>query len=157
MSSLAQFIHFVKKRAHCHVQFLDNNPVEELLFLYRELNAVGGDVVEKGCLAVTFFLACGACQPVGSEARDIRLAVFPHEMNDPICLCKSLIRATGTLEMGRILLGMPGGDVQSKSLCVEKLFLTGGALERQMALVFLHMVVHGVLLLLGDLADRTHE
>ena len=111
MSSLAQFLHSVKKGDSCHVQFLDNNTVEELLFLCRELDAAGSNVVEKGGLTVTLFLTCGACQPVGGEARHIRLAVFPHEMNDPICLCKSLIRATGTLEMGRILLGMPGGDV----------------------------------------------
>ena len=131
--------------------------MEELLFLCRELDTAGGDVVEKGRLTVTLFLACGACQPVSGEARHIRLAVLPHEMNDPICLCKSLIRATGTLEMGRGLLGMPGGDVESKSLRVEKLFLTCWALEREMALVFLHMVVHGVLLLLGHLADGANE
>jgi hypothetical protein len=59
--------------------------------------------------------------------------------------------------MSCILLGMPGGDVQSESLRVEELFLTRGALEREMALVFLHMVVHGVLLLLGDLTDWANE
>ena len=81
------------------------------MFLCRELNTAGGDVIEKGRLTVTLFLARGTCEPLGGETRHIRLTVFPHEMNDPICLCKSLIRATGTLEMSRSLFRMPGGDV----------------------------------------------
>ena len=40
---------------------------------------------------------------------------------------------------------------------MEELFLTCGTLEGKMTLVFLHMVVHRVLLLLGHLADGTNE
>ena len=77
--------------------------MEHLLLFYRKLNTVGGNVIEEGRVTVALFMARGAFQPFGGETRDILLAVLPHEMNDPICLCKSLIRATGTLEIGGIL------------------------------------------------------
>jgi hypothetical protein len=46
-------------------------------------------------------------------------------MDHPICLRKSLKRATGTFEGGGLLLGVAGGDMQSQSIGVEKLLLTG--------------------------------
>ena len=60
-------------------------------------------MIEECRVTIALFLACGAFQPISGETGDISLTVFPHEMNDPICLCKSLIRATGTLEIGGIL------------------------------------------------------
>jgi hypothetical protein len=82
---------------------LYDNPAQHLLFFYRKLNTAGGNVIQKGRVTVALFLTCGAFQPFGGETRDIGLAVLPHEMNNPICLCKSLIRATGTLEIRGIL------------------------------------------------------
>jgi hypothetical protein len=77
--------------------------LQHLLFFHRELNTVSGDVIQKRSVTVAPFLTRWAFQPLSRELRDIGLTVFPHEMNNPICLCKSLIRATGTLEIRRIL------------------------------------------------------
>ena len=73
--------------------------------------------------------------------------MLAHEMENPICLCKSLIRATGTLEGGRILLGMLRRNMNRERLCMEKLLFTRGARVRQMPLMLLHVVVHGILIL----------
>jgi len=80
--------------------------------------------------------------------------MFPNEMNDPVCLRKSLMRAKGTLEAG--LFGVSGGNMNSECLGVEKLLLTGGTLKREMALMGLHVIMHGVLILLCGLADATY-
>lgn len=54
-------------------------------------------------MTITLFLARGAFQSFRGEPRDILLAMLSHEMNNPICLCKSFIRATRTLEIRRTL------------------------------------------------------
>lgn len=72
-------------------------------------------------------MTCGAGTALDSQPLNLLAAMLPHEMKNPICLCKSLIGATGTLERGRILLGMLGGDVNSQRLRVEELLLTGYA------------------------------
>jgi hypothetical protein len=65
------------------------------------------------------------------------------------------MRAKGTFESG--VIGMSGGNVNGQSLGVEKLLLTGLALEREMTFVTLHMVVHRVLILLCGLADAAYK
>ena len=82
--------------------------------------------------------------------------MFTHEMNDPIRLRKSLMRAKRTLEAG-VIVGMSGRNMNGESLRMEKLLLTGGTLKREMALVGLHVIMHGVLILLRDLADGTYK
>lgn len=52
---------------------------------------------------------------------------------------------------------MLGRNVYSKSLCVKKLFLACGATEGQMPLMFLHMIVHGVLVLFDLGTDSTDK
>jgi len=77
--------------------------MEHCLFLYRKFNTAGGNVVEECRMTITLFLARGAFQSFRGEPRDILLAMLSHEMNNPICLCKSFIRATRTLEIRRTL------------------------------------------------------
>jgi len=95
---------------------------------------------------------CALCR-----LRNIFCAMLSHEMDYPICLCKSLIRATRTFERSGLLLGMFCRHVYSKSLGLKKLFFTNRTLEREMTLVILHVIVHRVLVLLHCLADRTHK
>jgi hypothetical protein len=82
--------------------------------------------------------------------------MFPHEMNDPICLRKSLKRATGTFERGRLLLGMSGSYMKCQCIGVEKLLFTGRALKGKMTLVRLQMIMNRVLVLFHGLTDATH-
>jgi hypothetical protein len=77
-------------------------------------------------------------------------------MNDPICLCKSLKRATGTFERSRLLLGVSGSYMERQRIGVEKLLLTCRALKREMALMRLQMIVHRILILFNGLTDATH-
>ena len=79
---------------------------------------------------------------------DFFSTVLAHEMKDAIGLRERLIGTTRTFQRGRILFGMFRRDMDGESLRVEKLFLTGGACVREMALMPLHMVVHRVLVLL---------
>ena len=79
--------------------------------------------------------------------------MLSHEVDDPICLRKSLMRAKGTFKCRSLLFGMACGDMNSQCLGMQELFLTGRALERKMALVRLQMVVHRILILLGGLTD----
>ena len=76
--------------------------------------------------------------------------VFPQIVNYPVCLCKSLIRATWTFEHGGILFRMPRRNVNGESLRMKKRLLTEGTLEREIAFVFLHVIMHGVLFVLRD-------
>ena len=88
---------------------------------------------------------------------DFFTAVLAHEMENAIGLRQRLIWTARTFQRGRILFGMFGRDMDSQSLCVEKLLLTGGTRVGQMALVALHMVVHRILVLLNlrtDGADK---
>jgi hypothetical protein len=82
--------------------------------------------------------------------------MLAHEMNDPICLRKSLMRAKGTLE-ATSLIRVSGSNMNGQSLGMEKLLLTGWALKRKVALMGLQMIVHRVLILLYRLADATYK
>ena len=52
---------------------------------------------------------------------------------------------------------MAGGHVQGQGLGVKKLFLACRALKGEMALMLLHMIMHGILLLLRHLANGANE
>jgi hypothetical protein len=77
-------------------------------------------------------------------------------MNDPICLRKSLKRATGTFESSRLFFGVSGGYMESQRIGVEKLLFTSCALKWKMALMRLQMIVHRILVLFYGLTDATH-
>ena len=76
-------------------------------------------------------------------------------MNNPICLRKSFMRAKRTFEAGRLLLRMSGGNMDSQSLRMEKLLLTGWALKRKVTFMTLHRIMHSVLILFCYLTNRT--
>lgn len=113
-------------------------------------------MIQESRITITLLLTSGACKTPCAEARYLFSTMFPHEMNDPICLCKSLKRATGTFERSRLLLGMSGSYMESQCIGVEKLLLTGRALKRKMTLVRLQMIMHRILILFDGLADATH-
>lgn len=114
-------------------------------------------MVQEGRRAVTDFLTRPAGIVFDGHLFDFFSAVFAHEMEDAIGLCQGLIGTTRAFQGGRILLGMLGRDMDGESLCVEKLFLTCGARVRQMSLMFLHVIVHGILVLLDLRADGTDK
>ena len=102
-------------------------------------------------------MTCGTCTVLDRHALNLFRTVLADKVENPVCLCKSLIGAAGTLEGRSILLGMLRSNVYSKGLRMKELFLTCGATKGQVTLVFLHMVVHRVLVLfdLGtDGADK---
>ena len=92
--------------------WLGKNPIQHRLFLYRQLNTVCGDMIQIRCMTVTLLLACGAFQAGSREARDILFTMLSHIVDYPICLCKSLIRATRTFEVRRILFRVSGGNMK---------------------------------------------
>jgi len=65
------------------------------------------------------------------------------------------MRAERTFESGGLLLGVSSRDMDRECLSMEKLFLTCRALEREMTLVRLKMIVHGILILFRHLAHGT--
>jgi len=91
-------------------------------------------MIQKGSITIRCFCAYRATVFSRLQGANLFRTMFTHEMNDPICLRKSLMRAERTLEAGR-LLGVSGGNMNGESLRMEKLLLTGGALKREMALV----------------------
>ena len=111
-------------------------------------------MIQEGRVAVTLLLACWACEPC-RELLQLFLTMLPHEMDYPIRPCKSLIRATRTFKIRSFLLGMPRCYMKCESLCMEELLLTGLTLKGKMTLVILHMIMHGVLILLNYLTYRT--
>ena len=113
-------------------------------------------MIQERRIAIAFLLTSGACKTPCAEARYLFSTMFPHEMNNPICLCKSLKRATGTFERSRLLLGVSGSYMESQRIGVEKLLLTGRALKGKMTLMCLQMIMHRVLILFNGLTDATH-
>jgi hypothetical protein len=105
-------------------------------------------------MTVTFLLT-GWARESCRESLQLLLTMLPHEMDYPICPCKSLIRATRAFKIRSFLLGMPRGNMKRESLCVKELLLTRLTLKWKMTLVVLHMIMHGVLILLNHLAYRT--
>ena len=114
-------------------------------------------MIEEGGRAVTDLLTRSADIILDGHVFHFLSAMLAHEMEDAICLCECLIGTARAFQGGRILLGMLGGDMDGESLCVEKLFLTCGARVRQMPLMFLHVIVHGILVLLDLRADSTDK
>ena len=113
-------------------------------------------MIQECRIAIAFLLTSGACKAPCAEARYLFSTMFPHEMNNPICLCKSLKRATGTFERSRLLLGVSGSYMERQRIGVEKLLLTSRALKWKMALVRLQMIMHRILVLFNSLTDATH-
>ena len=111
-------------------------------------------MVQEGGMTVTLLLTRGARQPC-RESLHLLITMLPHEMDYPICPCKSLIRATRAFKICSFLLGMPRGDMKCESLCMKKLLLTALTLKWKMTFMILHMIMHGVLILLNRLAYRT--
>lgn len=60
-------------------------------------------MIEKCRMTIALLLARGTFQPFSRECGNILITMLSHEMNNPICPCKSLIRATGALKIGRVL------------------------------------------------------
>ena len=114
-------------------------------------------MIEERRGAVTDFLTGRTGTVFNSHLLNLLPTMLAHEMENPICLCKSLIRATRTFERSGILLGMLRGNMDGQCLCVEKLFLTRGARVRQMPFMLFHMVVHRVLVLFDFRTDSTDK
>lgn len=85
------------------------------------------------------------------------MTMLSHEMDYPICLCKSFIRTSGAFKSCGLLFGMSRSHMDCESLGMEKLLLTGGALKRKMAFMILQMIVHRILILLYGLTNVTDE
>ena len=105
-------------------------------------------------MTITLLLTGWASEPRG-ESLQLLLTMLPHEMDYPICPCKSLIRATRAFKIRSFLLGMPRGNMKRESLCVKELLLTGLTLKGKMTFMVLHVIMHGVLILLDRLTYRT--
>ena len=72
-------------------------------------------MIQKGRLAVTLFLTRRACEASSRELRNLRLTMFPHEMNDAIGLCLALERAERANERTGFI-GMSGGYMEGEGL-----------------------------------------
>jgi hypothetical protein len=112
-------------------------------------------MIEKGRVTIRGLRASGAAMVCYLQSKNLLSAVFPNKVNDPICLRNRFMRAKGTFQTG--IIGMSGGNMNDQSLGMKKLLLADLALERKMALVALHMIVHRVLILLCGLADATYK
>ena len=111
-------------------------------------------MIQEGSVTVTLLLTDWASQPC-RESLQLLVTMLPHEMDYPICPCKSLIGATRTFKIRSFLLGMPRCGMKCESLCMKELFLTDLTFKWKMTLMVLHMIMHGVLILLDRLAYRT--
>lgn len=85
------------------------------------------------------------------------LTMLSHVVNDPVRLRHSLEFTTGTGKLLALLRRMTRCHMNRQTLRLEKALLTDSALKGRLALVTLHMVVHGILILLHSLAGAANK
>ncbi len=92
----------------------------------------------------------------GPEGFNFINAVFSEIMDNSVCLCKGLIRADGTWEIGCLLYVMASGDMKLESRRLYEFFLAMWAFKWEFAFMTFKMVMHGVLLLFSLSADMAN-
>jgi hypothetical protein len=114
-------------------------------------------MIEKSRRTITDFLTGGAGRFFDGETFNLLATMLPNIMKNPVCLCEGLVGAAGAFECGCIVLGVLGGDMDCQSLGVQKLLFTERAAKGKVPLMLLHMVVHGILVLLDLGTDRADK
>ena len=114
-------------------------------------------MIEKRGRTITDFFTGGTRIVRNGQILKFLPTMLTHEVEDSIRFGKSLIGTARAFERGRVLFRMFGGDMDGERLCMEKLLFTGWTRMRQMSLMFLHMIVHGVLVLLDLGTDSTNK
>ena len=117
-------------------------------------------MVMKGRITLHLFLTdCAAVDAIlqRQSLAKMFLTMLSHIMNDPVRLHRGLKVATGARQLRTLIGRMPRSHMNGQTLRLEKALLTDSALKGRLALMTLHMIVHGVLILLYGLASAANK